>query len=194
MLEKLKNLFQRKKKDKTVESRSKKKGHKFLLLFFFLALVLGIVLGLLTRKVIWIFFLPVASFALFFLLPEKEGENERTEKEFFQDFFLFASMTREGDESLKMAIDRLPISPLKERLVSALERRELTRSDFEDCIAQDQILADKVTRLAFKEEILEEDLEDYRSLLAKRKDRDMPSYLPVLLLIPLLLLTYLAIL
>ena len=35
MLEKLKNLFQRKKKDKTVESRSKKKGHKFLLLFFF---------------------------------------------------------------------------------------------------------------------------------------------------------------
>lgn len=194
MLEKLRKLLRKSPSDRKEGTVRRRRGKKLLLPLFFLSLVLGIILGLWTRKVLWIFFLPCAFLALFFLFPEREEEKETTAKKFFRDFFLYASMTGEGRESFRIAVDRLPISPLKERLVAAFEREELTRKDFDICPQRYQLLIDKVTRLSFREEIRAEDLEDYRSLLDREKSPESPSILPFFLLLPLLLLTYLAIL
>lgn len=187
MLEKVRQKARR------LRDRGRKAGRKNVpkkvVALFFLFLGLGIVLAFLLQKALLVFFLPVAFLAFFFTAPPKREGSEGAEP-FFRSFFAYLALTHDARLSFDKALEDLPISPLRERIENGLAQGTLSPKDFmEEGTVEEGILAEKTLRLLRKEEVLVEDLDDWKAEWSrKEKDRTpFPATFLLLLLVLLLL-------
>lgn len=169
MLEKVKGILSHKKERKESEKKSTGgKKTKTLLTVVLLFLLLGIAIGFLLQKPVLVFLLPLSGFVLtYLLLPEKEKERHPEREKFLKDFYLFASLEKESDKAMTMALEEMDISKDKDEIVNCLEAGSLTR----ECLLYDNTFQ-------------AEEAVDRVLLLYSAKDLDLDEIVPLGKLLP----------
>ncbi len=192
------------KKEKKTKTKSEKSSST-LLLFLILFAILGIMLSLLTKKIILFALCIVLSLAFYFLfLPsmEKEKEAKKSECEkkelldFLSSFYHFSTLLNSYWQGFRLAYDNIHLSNLKDRLSDYIENPSTPLDLKITNSRKENLLLDELVRfLHSEEETNREDLKRFHSLLkeyekeGKKKESGFPSYLlPILLSLPLLIL------
>ncbi len=191
-------------KEKKTKTKNEKSASS-LLLFLIPFAILGILLSLLTKKIILFALCILLSFAFYHLfLPtmEKEKESKKTAKEkkelldFLSSFYHFSTLLNSYWQGFKLAYDNIHLSNLKDRLSDYIENPDMPLDLKITNSRKENLLLDELVRfLHSEEETNAKDLGRFLSLLkeyekeSQKMDNDIPSYLlSILLFLPLLAL------
>ena len=162
---------------------------KSLLFVLFLSLLLGIAFGILLRKAILVFFLPLAALLFFLAFQNTKKEDKPELRKFLHDYYAFASMEKDGRTAMTLALEEMDICASKEKILADIESKTLSREDFLYDDSFDALSAsDQVLFLFSKGELEREDLLPLGQKLPETERRIGIVFDPFLVLAVLFLL------
>ncbi len=194
----MKNPFKQFRKSGTQKEQDSRK----VILVFAISALTGILLYVMTRKIILFALSMVLGVTLYFLFSDKTDDTDKNRKgirqnhDFFESFYMFSIMNNSYWEGFRCAYDAMKLSHMKDKLTDYLENPDTPLDIHVTNSRTENRLIDMLIRfLHSEEETKDNDMEEFRNLLeaykseGNKEKKEMPVYiLPLLIILTIVII------